>query len=154
MGKLLLILSTTRKSNKCINEAIDIASKRNVPLIIFFVVDEEIPQKIFEKLTEDGWVGGNPTKSLFNVVLEEYSAQGKEKVLEIEEMAKSRSIQYESIIKKGKFLDEALAVVESENVDMVLVTRRKRMNLSRFFFGSAVADLREKVTCEVKIIDE
>ncbi|MDR4504772.1 MAG: universal stress protein [Candidatus Scalindua sp.] len=154
MDKLLLILSTTRRSNKCIKEAIDIASKSNIPLIILFVVDEEIPQKILEKMTEDGWIGGKPTESLFNAVLEEYSAQGKEKVAEIEEMARSRGVQFESIIRKGKFLDEALAVVNAENVKLILVTRRKRLSVSRFFFGSAVAELRKRVSCEVRIIDE
>lgn len=154
MDKLLLILSTTRRSNKCITEAIDIASKSNTPLIILFVVDEEIPQKIVEKMTEDGWIGGKPTESLFNTVLEEYSVQGKEKVAEIERMAQSKGVHYESMIRKGKFIDEALSVVNAENVKLILVTRRKRFNVSRFFWGSAVAELRERVSCQVRIIDE
>ncbi len=154
MDKLLLILSTTRRSNKCIEEAIDIAYKRKAPLIILFVVDEEIPQKILEKMSEDGWIGGKPTESLFNAVLDEYSVQGREKVAEIEDMAKCRGIQYESMIRKGKFIDEAMAVIEAENVNLIFVTRRRRSGVSRFFFGSAVAELEEMVTCEVKIIDE
>jgi nucleotide-binding universal stress UspA family protein len=154
MDKLLLILSTTRRSNKCIKEAIDVASKGNVLLIILFVVDEEIPQKILEKMTEDGWIGGKPTESLFNAVLEEYSVQGREKVAEIEEMAKSRGVEFKSIIRKGTFIEEALAVAEAENVSLILVTRRKRLSMSRFLFGSAVAEIQERVTCEVRIIDE
>jgi hypothetical protein len=35
-----------------------------------------------------------------------------------------------------------------------MVTRRKRSGLSRFIFGSAVAELKEKVKCEIRIIDE
>jgi len=154
MSKVLLTLSTTRKSNKCIKEAIEIASKGDVTLIILFVIDEEIPQKILEKLTEDGWIGGKPTENLFNAVLDEYTLQGKDKVAEIEEQAKRKGIRYKSIIRKGKFLDEVLKVVESENVNQILVTRRKRSSVSRFFLGSAVAELEKKVPCEVKIIGE
>ncbi|GJQ57980.1 MAG: universal stress protein [Candidatus Scalindua sp. AMX11] len=154
MDKLLLILSTTRRSNKCIKEAIDVASKGNIPLIILFVIDEEIPQKILEKMREDGWIGGKPTESLFNAVLEEYSVQGREKVAEIEEMAKSRGLEFKSIIRKGTFIEEALAVAEAENVSLILVTRRKRLSMSRFLFGSAVAEIQERVTCEVRVIDE
>jgi len=54
MDKILLILSTTRKSDRCIKEAVEIASKKNARLIILFVVDYEVPQKIFDSLTEEG----------------------------------------------------------------------------------------------------
>jgi nucleotide-binding universal stress UspA family protein len=154
MDKILLILSTTRKSNKCIKEAVDIANKEKAKLVILFVVDYEVPQKIFDSLTEEGWIGGKTTENFFNAVLDEYSIQGKEKILEIEEAAKSNGVDYKSIIKRGTFLDVALSVAEKEQVNLILVTRRKRSRLSRFFFGSAVAELREKATCETKIIDE
>jgi nucleotide-binding universal stress UspA family protein len=154
MDKILLILSTTRKSDKCVKEAVDIASKENAMLIILFVVDYEVPQKIFDSLSEEGWIGGKTTENLFNAILDEYSVQGKDKILEVEEVAKNVGIDYKSIVKKGTFLDVALSVVEKEDVNLILVTRRKRSSLSRFFFGSAVAELKEKVTCEVRIIDE
>ena len=150
MDKILLILSTTRKSDKCVKEAVDIASKENAKLIILFVVDNEVPQKIFDSLTEEGWIGGKTTENLYNAVLDEYSVQGKEKILEIEEAAKSKGVDYKSIIKRGTFLDVALSVAEEEQVSLILVTRRKRSRLSRYFFGSAVAELKEKVTCEAE----
>lgn len=154
MNNILLILSTTRKSNKCIEEAVDIASKENAKLIILFVVDYEVPQKMFDSLTDEGWIGGKPTENLFNAVLDEYSIQGKNKIAEIEEVLKNKCIDYKSIIKRGTFLNVVLSVAEREKADMIMVTRRKRSSLSRFFFGSAVAKLKEKVTCEVRIIDE
>ena len=154
MDKILLILSTTRKSDKCIKEAVDIASKESAKLVILFVVDNEVPQKIFDSLTEEGWIGGKTTENLFNAVLDEYSVQGKEKILEIEAAAKSKGVHYKSVIKMGTFLDVALSVAEEEQVSLILVTRRKRSRLSRYFFGSAVAELKEKVSCETKIIDE
>ncbi len=154
MDKILLILSTTRKSDKCVKEAVDIASKENAKLIILFVVDNEVPQKIFDSLTEEGWIGGKTTENLYNAVLDEYSIQGKEKISEIEAAAKSKGVDYQSVIKRGTFLDVALSVAKKEQVSLILVTRRKRSRLSRFFFGSAVAELKEKVTCETKIIDE
>jgi nucleotide-binding universal stress UspA family protein len=51
-------------------------------------------------------------------------------------------------------VDEVLAVVEKEKVDLIMVTRRKRSGLSRFIFGSAVAELKETANCKVRIIDE
>ncbi len=69
-------------------------------------------------------------------------------------MAKNRGVDCKSIIRKGKFLDEALSVVEAEKVDLIMVTRRKRSGLSRFIYGSAVGDLKKMAGCKVKIIDE
>lgn len=154
MDKILLILSTTRKSDKCVKEAVDIASKENAMLIILFVVDYEVPQKIFDSLTEEGWIGGKTTENLFNAVLDEYSVQGKDNIMEIEEMAKKMGVDYKSIVRRGTFLDVAVSVADEEGVSMIIVTRRKRSGLSRFLFGSAVAELKERVTCEVRIIDE
>ncbi len=154
MDKILLILSATRKSNKCVKEAVDIASKENARLIILFVVDYEVPQKILDTLTDEGWIGKKPTENLFNAVLDEYSIQGKDKITEVKAMSKSRGVNCKSIIRKGKFLDEALSVVEAEKVDLIMVTRRKRSGFSRFIYGSAVGELKKMAGCEVKIIDE
>ena len=154
MDKILLIFSTTRKSDKCIKEAVDLASKENARLINLFVIDYEVPQKIFDSLTDEGWIGGKTSENLFNAVLDEYSVQGKEKILEIEEAAKNKGVDYKSIIERGTFLEVALSVAEKEQASLIIVTRRKRSRLSRFFFGSAVAELEEKVTCEIRIIDE
>lgn len=154
MENILLILSTTRKSNKCIKEAIEVAQKEDSKLIILFVVDYEVPEKIFDKLNEEGWLGGKPTEKLFNAVLDEYSVQGKSKISEIEKIAKSKGVHYKSVIKKGNFLKEVLVVVEKEEISLILVTKRKRSSLSRFVFGSVVAELKKKVKCKIKIIDE
>lgn len=154
MEKILLILSTARKSNKCVKEAVDIAGKENAKLIILFVVDYEVPQKILDKLTDEGWIGKKPTENLFNAILDEYSAQGKKKISEIEKMAKNKGVDYKSIVNKGKLVDETLTVAEAEKVDLIMVARRKRSGLSRFIFGSAVAELKEKAKCKVKIVDE
>ncbi|MFQ5963051.1 MAG: universal stress protein [Candidatus Scalinduaceae bacterium] len=154
MDKILLILSTTRKSNKCIKEAVDIACRKKAKLVILFVVDYEVPQKIFDKLTEEGWIGGKPTENLFNAMLDEYSIQGRDKIAEIEAIAKSVGVRCKSIVRKGKLVDVTLSIVEAEKVNLIIITRRKRSGLSRFIFGSAVAELKEKVKCEVRIIDE
>jgi len=154
MDKILLIISCTRKSDKCVKAAVDIASRKNVGLVVLFVVDYEVPQKIFDSLAEEGWLGRKTTESLFNAVLDEYSVQGKDKIVEIEKMAEKMGVDCKTIVRRGTFLDVALSVAEKEKVSMIIVTRRKRSGLSRFFFGSAIEELKEKAMCEVRVIDE
>jgi len=55
---------------------------------------------------------------------------------------------------RGEFVEVALKVIQKEAADLIIVTRRRRSNLSRFIFGSAVAELKSKTDCPIMIIDE
>jgi nucleotide-binding universal stress UspA family protein len=72
----------------------------------------------------------------------------------VEEAAAAKGIPVRSFSRQGKLVEEALAILAHEKIDLVIVTRRKRSRLSRFLFGSAVADLIAKAPCPVQVIDE
>jgi nucleotide-binding universal stress UspA family protein len=154
LKKILLLLSTTRKSPKSINTALEIAGREKAELLILFILDYELSQNIIQQLTQEGWIGGKATEDLHTAIMKEYFAQGKLKIADIEKQAKDKGISCRSIYTWGKFVEVALNVINKEKVDLIIVTRRKRSNLSRFIFGSPVAQLKEQVKCEIKIIDE
>ena len=79
-------------------------------------------------------MGGKTTENLFNAVLDEYSVQGKDKILEIEEVAKNRGIDYKSIVKRGTFLDVALSVVEKERCKPDFSYKAETVRLIKIFF--------------------
>ncbi len=76
------------------------------------------------------------------------------KIRHIEKEAKAQGIPHRSISCWGRFVEVALKVIEREQVDLIIVTRSKRSNLSRFIFGSPVAELKERADCKIMIIDE
>ncbi len=154
MKKILLLLSTTRESPKSISTALDIAGKQQAELVILFILDYELSQSITERLTQEGWIGGKATEELHHAILKEYFTQGKLKIVDIEEQARKNNIPCRPVYCWGKFVEVALKVIKKEQVDLIIVTRRKRSNLSRFIFGSPVAELKEKAGCEIMIIDE
>jgi nucleotide-binding universal stress UspA family protein len=154
MKKILLLLSTTRKSPKSIATALDIASKDKAEMVILFILDYELSQSIIERLTQAGWIGGKATEELHHAILKEYFTQGKLKIADIEQQAKDKDIPCRAIYCWGKFVEVALKVINKEGVDLIIVTRRKRSNLSRFIFGSPVAELKRQVDCEIMVIDE
>jgi nucleotide-binding universal stress UspA family protein len=154
MPKIMLLLSFLRRSPKCIELALQIAAERKSELIVLFVLDAEVPRTVTRKLTEDGWLGGKPSEQFLQALSREYHEQAQTKIQEVEEAAAAKGIPVRSFSRQGNLVEEALAILEHEKIDLVIVTRRKRSRLSRFLFGSAVADLMAKAPCPVQVIDE
>ncbi|MFQ5707636.1 MAG: universal stress protein [bacterium] len=153
MKKILLILSFLRSSPKTIATAIGLAKKMKAELLVFFVLDIEYAEKIVHKLTDEGWIGGKPSDQLYDSLLKEYKLQAEETTLEIEKMAKEQHVPVRSIIRSGSLATQSLRLAHLEKPDLILITRRKRSNLSRLIFGSAVKTIQEQAPCDVKIID-
>jgi nucleotide-binding universal stress UspA family protein len=154
MPKILLLLSFLRRSPKCIESALQIAAERKSELIVLFVLNEEIPQAVTRKLTEEGWMGGKPSEKFLEALRQEYQEQAQTKLREVEEAAKEKGIPVRAFSRQGNLVEEALALLEHEKIDLIIVTRRRRSRLSRFLFGSAVADLMKQAPCPVQVIDE
>ncbi len=152
--KVLLLISTTRKSGKSVETALKIAKENRAELLVLFVLDDELSQNIVNRMSQEGWIGGKPSEMLHTSILREYFHQGHQKIKEIEVAARERGIPCRSISSRGKFVDVALKVIRHEQVDIIIVTRRHRSNLSRFIFGSPVADLKKQANTEIIIIDE
>jgi len=154
MSKILLLLSFLRRSPKCIELALQIAAERKSELIVLFVLDEEVMRTVTKKLTEDGWIGGKPSEQFVAALRQEYREQAQTKIQEVEEAARLKGISVRSFSREGNLVKETLALLEHEKIDLIIVTRRKRSRLSRFLFGSAVADLMMQSPCPVRVIDE
>lgn len=154
MAKILLLLSTTRESSKGIGAAIKAASAEGCELLVAYVLDDELPGHILQKLTDEGWIGGKPSDELYAAILREYSTQARLKLDDVHSQARNADVPISTQIHRGSFVEKAMDLIKSEGVTEVFVNRRKRSNLSRFLFGSAVAELKKRAPCPVTIIDE
>lgn len=153
MNKILLILSFLRNSPKSVDEALKLAQENNAELVVLFVLDIDYAERIVDKLTDEGWIGGRPSEQLFSSLLKEYKLQSEMRLHEIEISAQAKDIKVRSIIRSGSVLEQVLLVTELEEPDLIVINRRKRSNLSRLIFGSLVNALKRQVNCEVRIID-
>ncbi len=153
MKKILLILSLHRNSQESVDEAIKLAKERDAELLIFFVLDNEYAESMVHKLADEGWIGGKPSEEFHLALLKEYKIQSEERIRETKERAQAKGIKVRSITKSGILLDETLSLATIEEPDVIVISRRKRSNLSRFIFGSLAKALKQHVNCEVKVID-
>lgn len=154
MKKILLVLSTTRKSPESVSAAIEAAEAASAQLVILFVVDRQLSDKVIRQLTEEGWIGGSPSERLYRAMQAEYVAQAEVIVREIQQQAERAGVSARPLIREGDFIETVLKVIAEEDVEQVILTRRHRSRLSRILFGSAVAEIQRRSPRPVKIIDE
>ncbi len=152
--KLLLLISTTCKSDKTETTALDIATRDKSELLILFILDDKLSEHIVDQMTQEGWFGGKTTEELHSFILKEYFSHGKRRIKEIEHIAQERGIPYHSTSARGKFVDVALGYIQREQPDLIITTRCRTSHLSRFIFGTPAAKLQEKANTEMMIIDE
>jgi len=154
MKKILLTLSTTRQSSKTVDYALKIAGDEKAKLIILFIVDPDLPQFVLDKMMDVGFMGDSPTKQLYQSILREYKERGQKIIEEISQAAKSLGIECTNIMTEGGFVKECLKVIAKDKPEVAILTRADRSNLSRFLFGSAVNQLKQKSPCLIKVIKE
>ena len=151
--KVLLILSFLRNTPKSVDEAIALAKELNAELVAFFILDIEFAEKIVHKLTDEGWIGGQPSEQLYRSLLREYKLQSQERLSEIEKRAMKENVPVRTLVRSGNLLQETLKLNAEEKPDMIVISRRRRSKLSRLILGSLVSALKEKVSCDVRIIE-
>jgi nucleotide-binding universal stress UspA family protein len=152
--RVLLALSTTRHSEKAIEKAIERVEAESGELFLLFILDDEVPSGLFDQLTDRGFTGEKPSDQLANALKEEYRLRAREETQRIESRAAERNLKCHTEIVEGAFQDKCLEGVERYQADLVILTRRKRSNLARYLFGSAVNNLKAVCQCGVEIIDD
>ena len=151
---ILLVLSTTRHNPNTINVAIEEAKARGARLHILFILDSAMANDIYARLTDLGFIGEKPSHQISDAILGEYRMRGEAKIREVEEKAKSAGIETGSSLSEGDFVAICLSEINTLRTDLVILSRKKRSNLSRFLFGSSVDKLKRSATCEIRVIDE
>lgn len=154
MKNILLVLSTTRQSPKTIELALDKAKSEGATLTGLFILDSNIPESIFDKLTDIGFTGGKPSQQLHSSILLEYRQRGMKKLEETRDIASKSGVPFEGLIREGDFAAQCLEVIHTSKSDLVILTRKRRSSLSRFIFGSCVEDIKKESGCELLIVDE
>lgn len=151
---ILLALSTNRQSKGVIEFAVNKAKSMNADLIGLFVVDPEIPNTVFTKLIDIGFLGEKPSEDLHNAIFNEFTQQANKKLNKVKKMADENNVNCEVIFTNGKFDEESLNYIQSKNVSLVILMRSKRSKWARLIFGSAVDNLLKKSPCPVKVVEE
>jgi hypothetical protein len=151
---VLLILTTERKSMAGVQKAMEKALTKDEELLILYIHDLKLSDATITAMTESGWLGGKVSDELYNAIQREYLIQGNGLIDTIKKLCKKQGVRCRGILRGGDFIEETMRVIDEEGIGEIVAIRRKRSDLSRFFFGSPVADLCKKTHKKIEIVDE
>lgn len=153
MKRILLLLSPSRVSSRCVDAAIGAAVKEEGELVAFYILDTSISDDVKERLQDLGFLGEKPSGQLLEEMRREQKRQGKGELARVRELAGRRGIDCRTDLVEGEFLASSLEVAKRESADAIFVTRRERPAISRLVAGSAVASLQSAAPCRVLVHD-
>jgi len=153
LKRILLLLSPSRVSSKCVDAAIGAAVKEDGELVAFYILDTSISDDVRERLQDLGFLGETPSGQLLEEMRKEQERQGKGELARVRELAGRRGVVCRTDLVQGEFLASSLEVARRESADAIFVTRRKRPAISRLVAGSAVTSLQSAAPCQVLVHD-
>lgn len=154
MKKILLALSLTQQTQEGVNLAIELAGKKGAKLYVLFVLDSNVPDTIFEKLTDIGFIGEKPSSELRSAVAKQYRGEAEKQLDDIAKSAVRMNVECDVLLEEGDFTEKTLEAVAKFAVDMLVLTRTRRSALSKLFMGSGVDRLLRQAPCEIKIFED
>ncbi|VAV83444.1 hypothetical protein MNBD_DELTA01-2040 [hydrothermal vent metagenome] len=156
MNKILLILSTSRTSEKAVDFAVDKARRDGTGLIALYIIDSELTGEVFDRFTDIGFIGDKPSTELTEAVMKEYRQRGYEEIGRVQVKAMEQGVDFDAVTAHGDFVEETLKVMEKREVSVAVVVRRKTSRVSgflKYFSRSMCAELEQQARCEVVIFE-
>jgi len=143
-AKILVAFSATSINKKLALQALDLAAKDKADLIILSVRDMNIAEKV-ARLTHDlGFLGEKVVDRLEVDINADREEVISKRLAKLEKEAERRGIAFETIRVKGPFVESVVEVIQSYNVDTILVEKRAKI----------VDDLKKNAPCEVIAVVE
>ena len=152
--RILLVVSTARRHENSLQAAVRRAIENDDRVAVLLVADTERAADAVRKGIDSGWLGAQTSADLYQSVLTESLKAGEQLLADMKRIFSEKGIAVDTMIRTGPFVDTTLAVLGEERFDLVILPRRKRLRLSRFFFGSSVAQIRARTKVPVLMVDE
>lgn len=149
----LLALSTNVQALGAVDAAVDFAKEKNAELVALFVLDENVPAAIFDKLTDIGFIGEKPGEQLEEAVSAEYGRQAETVVAEVERLAKEKGVACRTSTVRGDFIEKTLEAVAGCAADTLIIVRARRSFVYRLLAGAGFDELVRRAPCEIKVFE-
>lgn len=150
---IVLALSSSRRSRETIKTALDLAETEGAGIFLLYVMEDEVPNKIAEYVSEKGFMGEKTSAILKKSLLQEYRERGTEEIESLTRICRDRSIPIEKQFCSGKFSEEVIKIMEKMRPETIVLNKREdRSDLERWVFGSEVEKIKKKATCVVRVV--
>lgn len=154
MGNTLLLLSTAAHAPAAVDVALKKAKESKGILVVLFVSDAEMPKTVFDRLEGTGFVSEKSGNNVYRALVDEYKRQGEQQLEHVKHLATKQGIETKTLFCVGDIADECIKVIRAQNIDVAVVTRWRKSQLSRFIFGSPIKKIQDNVSCHFEIVDQ
>lgn len=149
--KVLLIVSQNRQSTEGFHWALHTCKESERSLKMVYVVDCETTDTIQESLAASGTVGDKPGADLSQALNKEYAERAKTVISEMEKQCRTFQVPFESKITEGNYLEQVAQEAGDAEVDLLVVTEKKKSFFARLFEGSESKNIAARINCELKV---
>ena len=139
--RILVVSRSTKNCKKALHHGISLARQNNSKLYVLHV--------IHDPFSVDGW--NLPVPSL----KQEYENLVKKTRGDIDRIIKSEQadgLEITEWIREGKPVDEVLAVVNEEKIDLIIMSAHEEGRFEHYLFGRTVEELTRKMPCSILLV--
>ncbi len=151
---ILLLLSTSRTSEKALDFAVETAKREKASLIALYLLETELANEVFDKFSDIGFIGDKPSMQLSEAITKEYRQRGYEELGRVQIKAMEEGVPFEPLMEQGDYVEKILEVIRDRDIAMAVAVRRKPSTLLKYFSRSVADELAEKAPCKVHVFEE
>jgi len=140
-------------SERAIDYAVGRAAKEGRRIVAFFLLESELAEEASERFSDIGFTGDRPTASLSESLMREYRQRGYEALGRVQIRAMEEGVDFEPLMGEGPYVATILDTIESHDIGLVVVQKRKEKSFLSYFRKGLDRELREAAPCEVVIIE-
>jgi universal stress protein A len=140
--RILVVSRSTKHCRKAVHYGISLAKKYNSKLYVLHV--------IHDPFSVEGW--NLPIPSL----KQEYEKLVEKARADIDRIIKSEradGLEITEWIRDGKPVDEIVATVKEDKIDLVIMSAHEEGRLEHYLFGRTVEELTRKMPCSIFLIN-
>lgn len=141
--RILVVSRSTNNCRKAVRYGISLAKRYNSKLSVLHV--------IHDPFSLDGW--NLPIPSLE----QEYKKLVQKAREDIDRIIKSEQadgLEITEWIREGKPVDEVIAAVKEEQIDLIIMSAHEEGRLEHYLFGRSVEDLTRKMPCSILLVND
>jgi universal stress protein A len=140
--RILVVSRSTKNCKKALHYGISLAKQFNSKLYVLHV--------IHDPFSLDGW--NLPIPSL-KQEYENFLKKAREDIDRIINSEKAEGLEITEWIRDGKPIEEVLAAIKEEKIDLAIISTHEEGRLEHFLFGGTVEGLIRKMPCSVLVVN-
>jgi nucleotide-binding universal stress UspA family protein len=138
----MVVLFTGHDDPQISDCGLDLAAERNGKLLALYIIDTQVADAVFDKLTDLVFVGERPSSQLANAILEEYTNRARECLEEVAKAAARRGVECETRLERGQALEHVMNVAHGHAAREILLAEPERSFFLQFVSPSLAHSVR------------